>query len=96
MDTAKNIIAYTETIYNILKPGGVWLNLGPLVYHFAERPMESSVELTYTEWRTVMERIGFQLEKESLHKCSHIVESGSLTEVHHRCPLLKLRRPFQA
>ena len=28
IDTAHNIIAYIETIYKILKPGGIWINLG--------------------------------------------------------------------
>ncbi|XP_061117302.1 carnosine N-methyltransferase isoform X2 [Conger conger] len=28
IDTAHNVIDYIETIWNILKPGGVWINLG--------------------------------------------------------------------
>ena len=28
IDTASNILAYVEMIYNILKPGGYWINLG--------------------------------------------------------------------
>ena len=32
IDTAHNIIAYIETIYKILKPGGVWVNIGELVW----------------------------------------------------------------
>lgn len=28
LDTAHNVIAYIETIYDILKPGGYWVNLG--------------------------------------------------------------------
>lgn len=27
LDTAHNVIAYIETIYKILKPGGYWINL---------------------------------------------------------------------
>ncbi|KAK5980726.1 hypothetical protein GCK32_006929 [Trichostrongylus colubriformis] len=36
IDTAKNIIDYIETIYRILKPGGTWLNVGPLTYHYED------------------------------------------------------------
>ncbi|KAK6031017.1 n2227-like protein [Ostertagia ostertagi] len=36
IDTAKNIIDYIETIYKILKPGGIWLNVGPLTYHYED------------------------------------------------------------
>lgn len=28
IDTAHNILDYVETIWKILKPGGVWINLG--------------------------------------------------------------------
>jgi carnosine N-methyltransferase len=27
------MIAYFETIYRTLKPGGIWINLGPLLYY---------------------------------------------------------------
>jgi carnosine N-methyltransferase len=34
LDTAKNPISYIETVVNCLKPGGIWMNLGPLKWHF--------------------------------------------------------------
>ncbi|KAH0006020.1 N2227-domain-containing protein, partial [Aureobasidium melanogenum] len=34
IDTAPNLIAYIETVKHCLKPGGVWINLGPLLWHF--------------------------------------------------------------
>lgn len=34
IDCAPNVIDFVETIYNILKPGGIWINLGPLLYHY--------------------------------------------------------------
>ena len=37
VDTAPNVIRYIETIHNCLKDGGFWVNLGPLLWHFAER-----------------------------------------------------------
>ena len=37
IDTAPNIIRYIETIRNCLKDGGLWINLGPLLWHFTER-----------------------------------------------------------
>ena len=38
IDTAPNIIRYIETIRHCLKPGGVWINLGPLFWHFELKP----------------------------------------------------------
>jgi carnosine N-methyltransferase len=34
IDTAPNIINYIETVRNCLKTGGIWINLGPLLWHF--------------------------------------------------------------
>lgn len=28
LDTARNVVAYLETIHGLLKPGGLWINLG--------------------------------------------------------------------
>ncbi|KAF8248344.1 N2227-domain-containing protein [Wilcoxina mikolae CBS 423.85] len=56
IDTARNIVAYLETIYTLLKPGGVWVNLGPLLYGTAPW-----VELSLDEVLKVAEKIGFEL-----------------------------------
>ncbi|KAF1347829.1 N2227-like protein-domain-containing protein [Delphinella strobiligena] len=34
IDTAPNLIAYIETVRHCLRSGGVWINLGPLLWHF--------------------------------------------------------------
>ena len=37
LDTAPNVIRYVETIRNALKPGALWVNVGPLLWHFEGR-----------------------------------------------------------
>jgi carnosine N-methyltransferase len=37
IDTAPNLIRYIQTIHNCLKPGGVFVNVGPLLWHFDDR-----------------------------------------------------------
>ena len=37
VDTAPNIIRYIQAIYNCLEENGIWVNYGPLLWHFAER-----------------------------------------------------------
>ena len=37
VDTAPNLIRYIETIRNCLQDGGLWINLGPLLWHFTDR-----------------------------------------------------------
>jgi hypothetical protein len=34
LDTAPNLIRYLETIFHSLKPGGILVNVGPLLWHF--------------------------------------------------------------
>ncbi|CZT23919.1 related to putative trehalase [Ramularia collo-cygni] len=38
IDTAPNVISYIETILSCLKRGGLWINLGPLLWHFESAP----------------------------------------------------------
>ncbi|XP_062563613.1 carnosine N-methyltransferase isoform X2 [Armigeres subalbatus] len=49
IDCANNIIEFVEVIYNILKPGGIWVNLGPLLYHFSDVASENSIEPSYED-----------------------------------------------
>ncbi|XP_011301595.1 UPF0586 protein C9orf41 homolog isoform X2 [Fopius arisanus] len=64
IDCANNVVQFIETIHNILKPGGIWINLGPLLYHFSDMPMEDSIEPSYEVVRDVILGFGFQIEKE--------------------------------
>ena len=36
IDTAPNVIVYLKTIHNLLTAGGVWINFGPLLWHFED------------------------------------------------------------
>nr|XP_032642920.1 carnosine N-methyltransferase-like isoform X3 [Chelonoidis abingdonii] len=62
IDTAHNVIDYIDTIWKILKPGGIWINLGPLLYHFENLANELSIELSYEDIKNVILQYGFHLE----------------------------------
>ncbi|CAG8698584.1 30751_t:CDS:10 [Gigaspora margarita] len=51
IDTAKNILEYIEIFHRILRPGGLWINLGPLLYHYENSPDEMSIELSLEQSR---------------------------------------------
>jgi hypothetical protein len=36
IDTAPNFIRYVEAIRHCLRPGGLWINVGPLLWHFED------------------------------------------------------------
>ena len=65
LDTAQNVLEYLRVIRGALRPGGVWINLGPLQYHFESAP-ETSVELTWEEIVAAAERIGFDFEEKRI------------------------------
>ncbi|KAF1952270.1 methyltransferas-like protein [Byssothecium circinans] len=44
IDTAPNIIRYIEAVHNCLKLGGLWINLGPLLWHHVSRSSPSDEE----------------------------------------------------
>ncbi|XP_014464234.1 carnosine N-methyltransferase isoform X2 [Alligator mississippiensis] len=62
IDTAHNVIDYIDTIWKILKPGGIWINLGPLLYHFENLANELSIELSYEDIKNVILQYGFHIE----------------------------------
>ena len=57
IDTARNLMSYFETIHRLLKPGGRWMNLGPLLY--GTGPF---VQLSLDEIISVVEEMGFVFE----------------------------------
>eukprot|EP00906_Rhabdomonas_costata_P020597 RCo029998 len=68
LDTARNPLEYVETVHHLLAPGGVWINLGPLLYHFAEMRSEVSVELSLEELKASIQKLGFRIEREKLQQ----------------------------
>ncbi|KAG0626654.1 hypothetical protein M758_2G141300 [Ceratodon purpureus] len=83
IDTAHNIIEYLEVIARALKPGGVWINLGPLLYHFAEaysQEEEMSLELSLEDVKKVAAQFGLVLKKEKLIETTYTANNRSMMQ----------------
>lgn len=63
IDCAPNVVQFIETIYRILKPGGLWINLGPLLYHYSDMKNEKSIEPSFEVVKEAIIRMGFVMEK---------------------------------
>jgi len=85
LDTAKNIIEYIEVISQILRYGGVWINLGPLLYHYSEMEGEKSIELTLEELKKVIISFGFQFEREHMIQSMYTCNQQSMMKVTYEC-----------
>lgn len=95
IDTAHNIIEYLEIIYNLLVPGGYWVNVGPLLYHFADSAEDMSIELSLFEVLSVAERIGFVLcHKPTFIDTTYTNNQRSMKKLVYRCAFFVLRRPL--
>ncbi|KAI0752760.1 N2227-domain-containing protein [Daedaleopsis nitida] len=65
IDTAKNVVNYLRIIHRMLAPGGVWINLGPLLWHWENNTTnDPSVELTLDEVKALARKVGFELSNE--------------------------------
>ncbi|KAF4312315.1 hypothetical protein GTA08_BOTSDO12274 [Botryosphaeria dothidea] len=73
IDTAKNILSYLETIHAMLKPGGVWINFGPLLYG-----TNPSLQLSLDEVFALAEGLGFVFEEASA-ECGDVTVEGLKT-----------------
>ncbi|KNA14209.1 hypothetical protein SOVF_109770 [Spinacia oleracea] len=82
IDTAHNIVEYIEIIWKILKDGGVWINLGPLLYHFADTygQNEMSIELSLEDVKKVALHYGFTLERESTISTTYTTNIRSMMQ----------------
>lgn len=59
LDTAHNIFDYVDTIFCTLKKGGIWVNFGPLLFHYKEIYNEVSIEVS---WEVLRDYIGERFE----------------------------------
>ena len=62
LDTANNVLDYIKTIAKIVKKNGIWVNFGPLLYHYSEMEEEVSIELSWEEVKHVIEELGFEIK----------------------------------
>jgi len=91
LDTAKNIVLYIMTLASIVKCGGLWVNLGPLLYHFADTDTEFSVELSWTEVRTIICQY-FDIIEESQREAYYTANPDSLFRTLFKCLFFVARR----
>lgn len=71
IDTARNLLSYFDTIKKVLKPGGYWINLGPLLYGTAP-----FVQLSLEEIIKITEAMGFHYQHTD-RKCGDLTLEGA-------------------
>ncbi|KAF9363058.1 hypothetical protein BGX34_004974 [Mortierella sp. NVP85] len=85
IDTAKNIVNYLETIHKALKKGGVWINAGPLLWHFENTANEISIELSLEEVVELAKTIGFRFEVQGTTKSTYMANPHGMLKYVYEC-----------
>uniref|UniRef100_A0A182WLH6 carnosine N-methyltransferase n=1 Tax=Anopheles minimus TaxID=112268 RepID=A0A182WLH6_9DIPT len=94
IDCANNIIEFIEVIKKILKPGGIWVNLGPLLYHFSDVPGEGSIEPTYEDLLEIIRSLGFIILKNETNVVTTYSQNpSSMHQSHYNSIYLVCQKP---
>ncbi|KAJ1263605.1 hypothetical protein BS78_09G198600 [Paspalum vaginatum] len=95
LDTAHNIVEYIEIISKILKDGGVWINLGPLLYHFADSygpDDDMSIELSLEDVKKVAYHYGFMMEVEKMIETTYTSNLKAMMQNRYRAVFWTMRK----
>lgn len=86
LDCANNIVEFLEVIYDILRPGGIFINFGPLLYHFCDAPNELSIEPSYEDIKEIIQKIGFKFLSEDIEaKSNYSQNPNSMAKLEYDC-----------
>ncbi|XP_039160837.1 carnosine N-methyltransferase isoform X1 [Eucalyptus grandis] len=98
IDTAHNIVEYIEIISKILKEGGVWINLGPLLYHFADMcgEDEMSIELSLEDVKRVALHYGFIFENEKTIETTYTTNPRAMMQNRYYAAFWTMRKKSTA
>ncbi|GMK54880.1 hypothetical protein CspeluHIS016_0114660 [Cutaneotrichosporon spelunceum] len=89
IDTARNVLNYLRIIHGLLDEGGVWINLGPLLWHFENAGPshlgERSLELSLEELKALARMVGFKLSNERIINSTYTGVPDSMLEHVYHC-----------
>ncbi|XP_054162558.1 carnosine N-methyltransferase-like [Oppia nitens] len=96
IDTASNVVEYIDTIWKILKPGSIWVNIGPLLWHnSAEFSDNDSLEPSYEIIREIIVEIGFEMIKEMTNVSSYYTQNPhSMLAYEYRSVFFVCKKPI--
>lgn len=92
IDTAKNVLEYLRLIHQLLRPDGLWINCGPLLYHFEGHHAEPSIEPSAEEIRHLARQVGFVFLEESWMDSTYAQNQRSMHQTVYRCWCFKARK----
>ena len=99
IDTSLNVIKTIQHLYSLLEPGGVWVNLGPLLWTSSGVALELSLD----EVIRVVELVGFELlpvdesgETVKMVECEYTSDSEAMMRWVYRAAFWIARKPISS
>jgi len=100
LDTAPNAMEYVEAIERMLVPGGVWINFGPLMYHWCSSAANErddrfhrSMEFSYDEVRHLVRSFGFTFTREERREVNYTANPHSMMKTAYTCAFFSAVKP---
>ena len=81
IDTAHNLMDYLETFNRILKVGGLWVNIGPLQWHYSDQKNGVQVQLSLEEVEKLVVKFGFEFRKRELRETHYTARHDSMLRI---------------
>ncbi|CEF97968.1 N2227-like [Ostreococcus tauri] len=88
IDTGHNVVEYLECIANCLRSGGVWVNFGPLLYHWEDYESEQSVELSLEEVIEAAKTFGLDIERSETKMVDYTSDPRSMHRTTYSCEFI--------
>lgn len=97
IDTSPNIAATLKTIWDTLRPGGLWINFGPLLWHYEHDPdmcgFELSMDLIIED---MVPDFGFEVLKHTRdNECRYSTSPFTKSGFVYGCDFWVARRPLE-
>ncbi|XP_039276498.1 carnosine N-methyltransferase [Nilaparvata lugens] len=93
IDCVPNTLQAIKVIYQNLKPGGLWVNNGPLKYHFDETESNSSIQLSREDLREVIVDTGFIFKTEKEITATYAENARSMAKSHYQNWFFSCQKP---
>lgn len=92
LDTANDVFKYIDAIYDGLPENGVWINVGPLTWHFEDIPGEQSLEVPYSDIMLRIRQKGFEVINEKQIESKYTVNRRSMLHHLYNCAYFYARK----
>ncbi|KEP61172.1 UNVERIFIED_CONTAM: methyltransferase [Hammondia hammondi] len=83
LDATRSVLKCIDTVMKLLRQG-VWICVGPALYHFADDPTDPALQLAWDEILALV-KVGFKLVEERWTNLVYASDSNALLQTIYRC-----------